>query len=91
MKNISIVDENEVDEFYLLVSKNVQRIRKEKKKPQLDLVLEIGLKSISYYSKCERCVEKHHFNLKNLYAIAKALEVDICEFFIKKEEGKKVG
>ena len=85
MKNISILLDNEVNEFYLLVSKNVQRIRKEKNKAQLDLVLEIGLKSISYYSKCERCIDNHHFNLKNLYAIAKVLNVEVVDFFKEDE------
>lgn len=65
----------------LPISGNVQRLRKEKNKPQLDLVLEMGLKSTSFYSKCENLKDNHHFNLEHIYKIAVALNVDITEFF----------
>lgn len=81
MKDLSIVNTEELHKFYETISKNVQRLRKEKNKPQLDLVLEMGLKSTSFYSKCENLKDNHHFNMEHIYKIAIILNVDICEFF----------
>jgi len=81
MKNLSVINEEELNEFYEIISYNVQRLRKENKKPQLDLVLEMGLKSTSFYSKCENSKDNHHFNLEHIYKIAIVLNVDIIEFF----------
>ena len=52
MKNISILKDEDINNFYKIVSENVKRIRIEKNKPQLDLVLEMGLKSTAFYSRC---------------------------------------
>lgn len=82
MKDLSIINEEELNKFYETISHNVQRVRKEKNKPQLDLVLEMGLKSTSFYSKCENSKDNHHFNLEHIYKIAVVLNVDIKEFFI---------
>ncbi|PLY13095.1 XRE family transcriptional regulator [Sulfurimonas sp. CVO] len=81
MKSLSVVSEEDLNKFYQTISNNVQRIRQEKNKPQLDLVLEMGLKSTSFYSKCENAKDNHHFNLEHIYKIAVALNVDILEFF----------
>ncbi|MBW6488583.1 helix-turn-helix transcriptional regulator [Sulfurimonas sp.] len=81
MKKLSITDEEELRDFYKTVSENVRAIRKQRNKPQLDLVLEMGLRSISFYSKCENLKDNHHFNLEHIYKIAVALNVDILEFF----------
>lgn len=81
MKDLSVVNEEELNNFYETISNNVQRLRKEKNKPQLDLVLEMGLKSTSFYSKCENSKDEHHFNLEHIYKIAVVLNVDIVEFF----------
>ena len=81
MKDLSVVNEEELFIFYETISKNVKRLRKETNKPQLDLVLEMGLKSTSFYSKCENLKDNHHFNMEHIYKIAIILNVDICEFF----------
>lgn len=81
MKDLSVVSNDDLQKFYEIISKNVQRIRKEKNKPQLDLVLEMGLKSTAFYSRCENFKENHHFNLEHIYKIAVILDVDISEFF----------
>ncbi len=81
MKNLSLVKDEDINNFYKIVSENVKRIRIEKNKPQLDLVLEMGLKSTAFYSRCENLKDNHHFNLEHLYKIAIALNVDIKEFF----------
>lgn len=81
MKNLSMVNDEELQKFYEIISHNIKRLRTENNKPQLDLVLEMGLKSTSFYSKCENSKDNHHFNLEHIYKIAIALNVDITEFF----------
>ncbi len=75
--------EKEIELFYKRIVKNVKRIRKHKNVSQLDLALTIGHKSVSIISKIEANLENKHYNIEHLYKIAKALEVDICEFFKK--------
>jgi transcriptional regulator with XRE-family HTH domain len=70
-----------LDDFYKLVSKNVVRIRKEKKVSQLKLANAIGHQNATFIGKAELLVENKHFNLEHLYKISAVLEVDISEFF----------
>jgi len=81
MKSLSVVSDDELQEYYKTISSNVKRIRKIHKKPQLDLVLEMGMKSTSFYSKCENAKDNHHFNLEHLLKISKVLGIDIHDFF----------
>ena len=81
MKDLSIINDEQLHKFYEIISHNIKRLRKEKNKPQLDLVLEMGLKSTSFYSKCENSKDNHHFNLEHIYKIAIILNVDIAELF----------
>ena len=37
MKNLSLVKDEDINNFYKIISENVKRIRTEKNKPQLDL------------------------------------------------------
>lgn len=80
MKNLSVVSDEDVHNLYQIVSNNVKRLREERNKPQLDLVLEMGLKSTAFYSRCENTKDNHHFNLEHIYKIAVSLNIDICEF-----------
>lgn len=89
MQNLSLIKNEDIEDFYKIVSENVKRIRMEKNKPQLDLVLEMGLKSTAFYSRCENFKDNHHFNLEHLYKIAIALNVDIKDFFEGIETIKK--
>ncbi|WP_323593960.1 helix-turn-helix domain-containing protein [Aliarcobacter butzleri] len=81
MKSLSLIKNEDIEDFYKIVSENIKKIRIEKNKPQLDLVLEMGLKSTAFYSRCENFKDNHHFNLEHLYKIAIALNVDIKDFF----------
>ena len=81
MKSLSVVSDDELQKYYKTISSNVKRIRKAHSKPQLDLVLEMGMKSTSFYSKCENAKDNHHFNLEHLLKISKVLKVDINNFF----------
>lgn len=81
MKSLAILSEEELANYYKIISANVKRIRKAHNKPQLDLILEMGMKSTSFYSKCENAKENHHFNLEHLIKISKILEVGMDGFF----------
>ena len=48
---------------------------------QLDLALEIGIKSVAFYSNCENLRYGKHFNLEHIYKISKALNINIKELF----------
>lgn len=73
--------EDEIKLFYKTISQKIRHLREEKNITQLDLALEIGIKSVAFYSNCENNRYDKHFNLEHLYKIAKALDIDIIEFF----------
>jgi transcriptional regulator with XRE-family HTH domain len=70
-----------LDDFYEKISKNVIRIRKEKKISQLKLANAIGHQNATFLGKAELLAENKHFNLEHLYKIATVLDVNIDEFF----------
>lgn len=80
---MKIVDfeDGSLEKFYERVSKNVIRIRKEKKVSQLKLANAIGHQNATFIGKAELLAENKHFNLEHLYKISVALEIDISEFF----------
>ena len=80
MDHVDYTDE-EVQAFHYKISQNIKKIRTEKGVTQLDLALTIGHKSMSTIGKIEAGLEDKHYNIEHLYKIAKALDVDICEFF----------
>ena len=83
--NFSNADDDEIMRFYESVSRKVRSLREEKGISQLELALEIGIKSVAFYSNCECNRYGKHFNLEHIYKLAKALEVDINEFFKSSE------
>lgn len=76
-KDFSNSNKNEIDKFYEEISKKIKAKRLEKKISQLDLALEIGIKSVAFYCNCENNRNNKHFNLEHLYKISKALKIDI--------------
>lgn len=69
------------DELYVLIGKNVARLRNEANLSQLELSLEMGNKSPSLVSAAELYANKRKFNIAQLHKIAKILDIDISEFF----------
>lgn len=69
------------DELYILIGKNVARLRSEANLSQLELYLEMGNKSPSLVSAAELYANKRKFNIAQLHKIAKILDIDISEFF----------
>ena len=70
----------EINNFYKMVSNNVKKYRLEKVLSQEKLALDIGIKSIAFYSNCENNKYDKHFNLEHLYKISKSLDVPLEEF-----------
>ena len=73
--------DTEMKEFYALVSSNVKKYRNEKNMSQMNLALEIGIKSVAFFSNAESNKYNKHFNIEHIYKISKALDVNVCEFF----------
>ena len=71
----------EILEFHKKVADNIRDFRENAGISQLDLALEIGIKSVAFYSNCENLRYGKHFNLEHIYKIAKALNIDIKELF----------
>ena len=67
----------EINNFYKVVSNNVKNYRIEKGFSQEKLALDIGIKSIAFYSNCENNKYDKHFNLEHLYKISKSLNVPL--------------
>jgi transcriptional regulator with XRE-family HTH domain len=78
-----IADKEEIEEFLLIISSNIKKIRIKKGISQFDLALTIGQKGSGFYACAENNKNGKRFNLIQLYKIAKALDVQICEFFIE--------
>ena len=80
MEHIEFTEE-EIARFHRTISDNIRTLRKEKKISQLDLALAIGHKSMSTIGKIEAGLENKHYNIEQLYKIAKVLEVEVCRIF----------
>ena len=77
-KNLNLLS---TDELYILIGKNVARLRKKANISQLELSLEMGNKSTSLISSAELYKNKRKFNIAQLQKIAKILDVEIKDFF----------
>lgn len=75
--NYSNSSDEEIKNFYKKISTNIKQFRKMRQISQLDLALEIGIKSVAFYSNCENNRYNKHFNLEHIYKIAKALNLKI--------------
>ena len=73
--------QNQIDEIYIQIGKNVKKIREAKGFSQLELALNLEYKSVSVISLGEIYKNKKHFNIIQLAKISKVLNVSILEFF----------
>lgn len=80
-ENFSNTTDEELKIFYENVSKRVKQLRTDMTMTQLDLSLEIGIKSVAFYSNCENNRYGKHFNLEHIYKIAKVFNVPLALFF----------
>ncbi|QSZ43155.1 XRE family transcriptional regulator (plasmid) [Sulfurimonas aquatica] len=74
-------NDEEIEEFYKLVSNNVKKYRLLKGMTQMDLGLEIGIKSVAFFSNCESLRYGKHFNIEHIFRLSKVLDKEICDFF----------
>lgn len=70
-------DSEEIRKMYLLIGQNVKKLREQKGISQLDLAQSIGHSTAGFLGKAEIGLEDKHFNLEQLYKIAKVLEVKL--------------
>lgn len=82
MNDFSNATSLEILDFYKQVSSKIRLLRESKGLSQLDLALEIGIKSVAFYSNCECNRYGKHFNLEHIYKIAKALDIKVAEIFL---------
>ena len=78
--DIKDFSEEELESFYKKIGTNVKRIRKEKGITQMQLALAINHNSVGHIAKAELCKYGKHFNLEQLYKIAKVLDVKMVVF-----------
>lgn len=69
-----------IQELHAKIGRNVKKYREAKGMTQLELSHAIGHKTTTIISLGEIGKEKH-FNVKQLYQIAMALDIDICKLF----------
>jgi len=70
-----------LNNLFITIGKNVQRLRQEKGISQLELTHRMNFSSVSLVSQAEVFYNNQHFSLKHLYMIASILECDITDFF----------
>jgi transcriptional regulator with XRE-family HTH domain len=78
--DIKDFSEEELETFYKNIGSNVKKIRQEKGVTQMQLALAINHNSVGHIAKAELCKYDKHFNLEQLYKIAKVLDVKVEVF-----------
>lgn len=78
MEHIEITNE-ELNDFYKRVGKNVKIQRNKQNITQMQLALAINHNSVGHIAKAELNKFDKHFSLQNLYKISRVLKIDICE------------
>ena len=73
--------DDELEQFYQVVSKNVATFRKDKKYSQLKLANAIGHNNATFIGKAELLAENKHFNIEHIFKISQILDIEFCEFF----------
>jgi len=76
---LSNATEQEIKDLHIKISDNVKKYRNEKGMSQMELSLSIGFKNSAYIGACENNANNKHFNIEQLYKIAKALEINMEE------------
>jgi transcriptional regulator with XRE-family HTH domain len=81
LRTLEDLTQEDVDELYRRIGRNVKALRELNGLTQLDLSFAMNLKSPGLISQSELYLDKQHFNIKHLYQIAHILECDITDFF----------
>lgn len=81
MKHFSEVSEDDINDYYKIISKNIKNFRVNKKLTQEEVSLAMGFTTATFYTNAESLKRGKHFNLEHLIKLSKILNVDISEFF----------
>ena len=81
MKTIEDIEDEQIDEYYKLIGKNVKKLRNKKGLTQLQLSQCLNHKSVGLVSQSELYLKKQHFNLKHLYYLSYILDCKVSDFF----------
>lgn len=73
--------EQELENFYKIIGKNVKNARQNKNITQMQLANAIGHNSVGHIAKAELNKYGKHFSIENLYKISKILDVPISSLF----------
>lgn len=81
MKKPKQIHQDLLDDMFIKIGQNVQKLRKSKGISQLELSHRMGFSSVSLVSQAEIYYNNQHFSIKHLYVIASILECNITDFF----------
>lgn len=81
MKHFSEVSEDDINDYYKIISENIKKFRLDKKLTQEEVSLAMGFTTATFYTNAESLKRGKHFNLEHLIKLSKILNVDISEFF----------
>lgn len=74
-------NEEELENFYKKIGRNVKKYRENKGVTQMELAHAIGHNSVGHIAKAELYKYEKHFSLEQLYKISKVLDVSMSKFF----------
>ncbi len=78
---ISNTTTEEIILFHKKISNKVRILRNENNMSQMELSLLMGFKNSAFIGACENNTNNKHFNIEQLYKIAKAFNIEISNFF----------
>lgn len=72
---------DEIEEKYKLISKNIKRMRLANKITQESIALSMGFTTATFYTNAENNRQGKHFNLEHIIKISKIMNIPICKIF----------
>ncbi len=72
---------DEIEEQYKLISKNIKKLRLDKKITQESMALSMGFTTATFYTNAENNRQGKHFNLEHIIKISKIMNIPIGNIF----------
>ena len=72
---------DEIEEEYRLISKNIKRLRLSKNITQESIALSMGFTTATFYTNAENNRQGKHFNLEHIIKISKIMNISIGNIF----------
>ena len=73
--------DDEIEEQYKLISKNIKRLRLLKKITQENMALSMGFTTATFYTNAENNKQGKHFNFEHIIKISKIMNIPIKTIF----------